>query len=121
MRRGCSSGVNRRGVLDSGCHVADRAQVERGAEKQNVVLSLAVAFFVIMLLELGQRCPQQVFLEQDQMGRHSCLTYRTQRHKSVPVRAEWRKSRTSRRYGDSCGPPVVILKEIAEALATLDR
>jgi len=28
-----------------------------------------VAFFVIMLLELGERCPQQVFLEQDQMGR----------------------------------------------------
>ena len=63
MRRGSSTGVSRRGVLDSGCHVADRAQVERGAEKQNVVLSLAVAFFVIMLLELGERCPQQVFVD----------------------------------------------------------
>jgi hypothetical protein len=57
------SGVNRRGVLDSGWHVADRARVEQGAEEQNVVLNLAVAFFVIMLLELGERCPQQVFVD----------------------------------------------------------
>jgi hypothetical protein len=70
MRRGCGSGVNRQGVLDSGWHVADRAQVERGAEELNVVLTLAVVFFVIMLLKLGQRCPRQLFLEQDQMGRH---------------------------------------------------
>jgi hypothetical protein len=42
-------------------------QVERGSEEQNVVLNWAVAFFVIMLLELGERCPQQVFREQDQM------------------------------------------------------
>jgi len=30
MRRGCSTGVGRKGVLDSGCHVADRAQAEQG-------------------------------------------------------------------------------------------
>ena len=30
MRRGCSTGVSRQGVLDSGCHVADRAQAELG-------------------------------------------------------------------------------------------
>jgi hypothetical protein len=30
MRRGCSTGVSRQGVLDSGCHVADRAQAEQG-------------------------------------------------------------------------------------------
>jgi serine/threonine-protein kinase len=30
MRRGCSIGVSRRDVLDSGCHVADRAQAEQG-------------------------------------------------------------------------------------------
>jgi hypothetical protein len=29
MRRGCSIGVSHRGVLDSGCHVADRAQAEQ--------------------------------------------------------------------------------------------
>jgi len=63
MRCGCSSGVNPRGVLDSGWHVADRAHVQRGGEEQNVVLNLAVAFFVIMLWELGERCPQQVFLD----------------------------------------------------------
>ena len=64
MRRDCSIGVGHQDVLDSGCHVADRAQAEQGAEEQNVVvLTLAVAFFVIMLLELGERCPQQVFLD----------------------------------------------------------
>jgi len=30
MRRGCSTGVSRQGVLDSGCHVAHRAQAEQG-------------------------------------------------------------------------------------------
>src|SRR6516225_7595279 len=30
MRRGCSTGVSRQGVLDSACHVADRAQAELG-------------------------------------------------------------------------------------------
>jgi hypothetical protein len=30
MRRGCSTGVTSQGVLDSGCHVADRAQAEQG-------------------------------------------------------------------------------------------
>ena len=30
MRRDCSIGVGRQGVLDSGCHVADRAQAEQG-------------------------------------------------------------------------------------------
>ena len=30
MRRGCSTGVSRQDVLDSGCHVADRAQAEQG-------------------------------------------------------------------------------------------
>ena len=30
MRRGYSTGVSRPGVLDSGCHVADRAQAELG-------------------------------------------------------------------------------------------
>ena len=30
MRRGCSIGVSRRDVVDSGCHVADRAQAEQG-------------------------------------------------------------------------------------------
>src|SRR6516225_577206 len=30
MRRGCSTGVGRQGVLDSGCHVADPAQAEQG-------------------------------------------------------------------------------------------
>jgi len=30
MRRDCSTGVSRQGVLDSGCHVADRAQAEKG-------------------------------------------------------------------------------------------
>src|SRR6516165_8859254 len=30
MRRDCSSGVGRQDVLDSGCHVADRAQAEQG-------------------------------------------------------------------------------------------
>ena len=30
MRRGCSTGVSRQGVLDSGCHVAHRAQAELG-------------------------------------------------------------------------------------------
>ena len=49
----------------------------RGREEQNVVLALVIAFFVIMLLELGERCPPQLFLEQDQMGRHFCLTDRT--------------------------------------------
>ena len=118
IRRGCSRGVNRRGVLDSGWHVADRAQVEQGAEDQNVVLTLAVAFFVIMLLELGE----PVLNKCSSMGRHSCLTYRTQRHKSVPVLAEWRKSRFTPIWSsNSCGPLVVILKETAEALATLDR
>ena len=29
MRRGCSIGVSRRDVLDSGCHGADRAQAEQ--------------------------------------------------------------------------------------------
>jgi tetratricopeptide (TPR) repeat protein len=33
MRRGCSTGVSRQGVLDSGCHVADRAQAELGRGK----------------------------------------------------------------------------------------
>ena len=40
----------------------------RGGEEQNVVLALVVAFFVIMLLELGERLPQRSFPEQDQMG-----------------------------------------------------
>ena len=40
----------------------------RGREEQNVVLALVVAFFVIMLLELGERLPQRSFPEQDQMG-----------------------------------------------------
>ena len=79
MRRDCSIGVGRQDVLDSGCHVADRAQAEQGAEEQNVVvLTLAVAFFVIMLLELDERSPQRTFPEQDQMG-DSSLTDRTQR------------------------------------------
>ena len=30
MRRGYSTGVSRQGVLDSGCHIADRAQAEQG-------------------------------------------------------------------------------------------
>jgi len=30
MRRDCSIGVGRQDVLDSGCHVADRAQAEQG-------------------------------------------------------------------------------------------
>jgi hypothetical protein len=30
MRRGCSIGVGRQDVLDSGCHVADQAQAEQG-------------------------------------------------------------------------------------------
>ena len=30
MRRGCSIGVGRQDVLDSGCHVADPAQAEQG-------------------------------------------------------------------------------------------
>jgi hypothetical protein len=33
MRRDCSIGVGRRGVLDSGCHVADGAQAEKGRER----------------------------------------------------------------------------------------
>src|SRR6516164_8799220 len=40
----------------------------KGGEEQNVVLALVVAFFVIMLLELGERFPQRTFPEQDQMG-----------------------------------------------------
>jgi hypothetical protein len=47
MRRGSSIGVGRRDVLDSGCHVADRAQAEQGQEEQNVVLALVIAFRVI--------------------------------------------------------------------------
>ena len=47
MRRGCSTGVSRRDVLDSGCHVADRLKPSGGREEQNVVLALVVAFFVI--------------------------------------------------------------------------
>jgi hypothetical protein len=57
MRRDCSIGVGRQGVLDSGCHGADRAQAEQGREEQHVVLALVVAFFVIMLLELDERFP----------------------------------------------------------------
>src|SRR5215472_1976190 len=36
MRRGCSTGVSRRGVLDSGCQIADRvhAEQERGRAKR---------------------------------------------------------------------------------------
>ena len=30
MRRDCSTGVSRQGILDSGCHVANRAQAEQG-------------------------------------------------------------------------------------------
>jgi hypothetical protein len=40
----------------------------RGGEEQRIVLALVVAFFVIMLLELDERFPQQTFPEQDQMG-----------------------------------------------------
>jgi hypothetical protein len=38
MRRGCSTGVSCQGVLDSGCHVADRAQAEKGRSKYSNAL-----------------------------------------------------------------------------------
>jgi hypothetical protein len=57
MRCGCSTGVSRQGVLDSGCHATPGLKPSRGMEEQNVVLALMVAFCVIMLLELGERFP----------------------------------------------------------------
>jgi hypothetical protein len=66
MRRGCT-GVSRRCILDTRCHVADSAQAEQGREEQNVILAWVVAFCVIMLLELDERFPQRGFPEQDQM------------------------------------------------------
>jgi hypothetical protein len=38
MRRDCSIGVGRRDVLDSGCHVAHRAQAEQGRGKSRTLL-----------------------------------------------------------------------------------
>src|SRR5215469_5935737 len=49
MRRGCSTGVSRRGVLDSGCQIADRFMRSRSGEEQNVILTLVVAFFLIQV------------------------------------------------------------------------
>src|SRR6516162_7771583 len=67
----------------------------RGREEQNVVLTLVVAFLVIMLLELDERFPQRTFPEQDQMGQallfnrsHSALL------KTVQIRAARRQSET---------------------------
>ena len=37
MRRGCSTGVSRQGVLDSGCHVADPGSSRAGAGKSSTL------------------------------------------------------------------------------------
>jgi hypothetical protein len=68
MWRGCSIGVGRRDVLDSGCHVADRAQAEQGRGRAERCSCLGGCVLRIMLLELDERSPQRTFPEQDQNG-----------------------------------------------------
>jgi len=56
MRGGCSTGVSRRGVVDSGCHFADRAQAEQGRGRAaHCSFAWMVPFCMTMLLELGER------------------------------------------------------------------
>ena len=60
------------GCGSRGLPVVGKQFIEAGdgvrRDAQNVALALMVAFFVIMLLELGERFPQRSFPDQDQVG-----------------------------------------------------
>jgi hypothetical protein len=55
MRRGCSTGVSRKAF--STADGTSPTGLKPSREEQNVVLTLVVAFFVIILLELDERFP----------------------------------------------------------------